>query len=73
MKRNLIYFSASRDTSIIGMSGTDTEEESNQEADESGDDAMDENDNESTSRSRNDYADNENDSETIQTKWLPNQ
>ena len=35
---------------MIGMSGTDTEEES-----------------------RNDYADNENDSETIQTKWLPNQ
>ena len=30
---------------------------------------MDENDNEITSSSRNNYAYNENDSETIQTKW----
>ena len=30
---------------------------------------MNENDNESTSSSRNNYADNENDNETLQTKW----
>ena len=69
MKRNLIYFNASIDTSITGLSCADTEEKSDQETDESGDDGMDENDNESTSSSRNNYADNKNDSETIQTKW----
>ena len=69
MKRNLIYFSASIDTSITGLSCADTEEKSDQETDESGDGGMDENDNESTSSSWNNYADNKNESETIQTKW----
>ena len=69
MKRNLICFSASRDTSITGLSCADTEEESDQETDESSDDRIDENNNRSTSRSWNNYADNENGNETIQTKW----
>ena len=68
MKRNLICFSPSRDTSITGLSCADTEEESDQETDESGDYGMDENNNKRTNSSRNNYADNENDSETIQTK-----
>ena len=46
MKRNLTCFSASRVTSITGLSCADTEEESDQETDESSNDGMDENDNE---------------------------
>ena len=69
MKRNLTCFSASRDTSITSLSCEDTEEESDQKTDESSGDGMDKNDNESTSSSRNNYADNENGSETIQKKW----
>ena len=69
MKRNLICFSASRDTSITGLSCADTEEESDQEIDESSDDCMGENNNESISSSRNNYADNEDGNETIETKW----
>ena len=69
MKRNLICFSASRDTSITGLSCADTEEESDQETDESSDDRMDGKNNESTSSSRNNYADNENGNETILKKW----
>ena len=69
MKRNLIYFSASRDTSITRLSCADTEEESDQETDESSDGRIDENNNRSTSRNWNNYADNENGNETIQTKW----
>ena len=65
----MICFSASRDTSITGLSCADTEEESDQEIDESSDDRMDEHNNESTSSSRNKYADNEDGNETIQTKW----
>ena len=52
----MICFSASRDTSITGLSCSDTEEESDQETDESNDDGMEENGNESTSSSRNNYA-----------------
>ena len=69
MKRNLTCFSASRVTSITGLSCADTEEESDQETDESSNDGMDENDNENTSSIRNNYAGNENGSETIRTKW----
>ena len=56
MKRNLICFSASRDTSITSLSCSDTEEESDKETDESNDDGMEENGNESTSSSRSNYA-----------------
>ena len=66
MKRNLICFSASGDNSRTGLNFAGTEEE----LDESGDNGMDENYNESTSSSQNNYADNDNGSETIQTKWL---
>ena len=69
MKRNLTCFSASRVTSITSLSCANTEEESDQETDESSNDGMDENDNESTSSIRNNYAGNENGSETIRTKW----
>ena len=59
-------FSAYGDNSRTGLNCAGTEEE----LDESGDNGMDENYNESTSSSQNNYADNENGSETIQTKWL---
>ena len=62
----MICFSASGDNSRTGLNCAGTEEE----LDESGDNGMDENYNESTSSSQNNYADNDNGSETIQTKWL---